>query len=88
MTAGVLILVNAVLLGVAATRFPEIILTLPGSADNSAAPFNVLTTVGVICGILILLGALMLRIKPANGKVWSIIMGCPRYPAWLWGEDS
>jgi len=72
--AGILILGNAVLLGVAATWFPGIIPTLPGSADNSTVPFASLTAVGLICGALVLLGAIMLDSKPANKKAWGIMI--------------
>jgi len=72
LTAGILILCNSALLGAAATWFPWVIPTLPGSADNSTIPFASLTAIGLVCGVLVLLGAIMLRSKPANRKVWSI----------------
>ncbi len=55
MVAGVLIMVNAVLLGAAATWFPHIIPTIPGTS-NDAVPFTTLTAVGLLCGALILTG--------------------------------
>jgi len=70
--AGILILGNSALLGAAATWFPWIIPTLPGSANNSTVPFASLTAVGLTCGILVLLGAMMLYSKPASKKAWGI----------------
>lgn len=74
LTAGILILGNSALLGVAATWFPWVIPTLPGSADNSTVPFASLTAVGLICGVLVLLGAMMLRRRSVNRKVWGIMI--------------
>ena len=74
LTSGILILSNAALLGAAATWFPEIIPTLPGSTDNATVPFASLTAVGLVCGVLALLGALMLYIKPANKKAWGMLV--------------
>jgi len=72
--AGLLIVSNATLLGVAATWFPWIIPTLPGSADNSTIPFASLTAVGLMCGVIVLFGSLMLYHKPAYKKVWGILI--------------
>ena len=72
--AGILILGNALLLGVAAAWFPGIIPTLPGSANNATVPFASLTAVGLICGVLILLGAMMLHVKTVNKKAGGIII--------------
>ena len=72
--AGLLIVSNATLLGVAATWFPWIIPTLPGSADNSTIPFASLTAVGLMCGVIVLFGSLMLYRKPAYKKVWGILI--------------
>jgi len=72
--AGILILCNAALLGAAATWFPGIIPALPGSDNNSTIPFAGFTAVGLICGVLVLLGAIMLNIKPVNKKAWGIMI--------------
>jgi hypothetical protein len=72
--AGILILSNSALLGVAATWFPWIIPTLPGSANNTTVPFGSLTAAGLIFGALVLLGALMLHIRPLNKKAWGILV--------------
>ena len=72
--AGTLILINAVLLGVVAKWFIGIMPTLPGSTGNDPTFLIELATFGLIIGVLVLLGALMLHIKPANKKVWGIMI--------------
>ena len=57
--AGFLILTNAVLLGAAATWFPWIIPTIPGTSNDTIL-FAVLTVVGLACGALVLVCSLML----------------------------
>lgn len=85
LTAGILILSNSALLGAAATWFPWVIPTLPGSADNSTVPFASLTVVGLICGVLVLLGAMMLRRRPVNKKAWGIMIVLFSIPSVLTG---
>ena len=72
--AGILILSNAVLLGVVAKWFIGIMPTLPGSSGNDPTFLIELATVGLIFGVLVLLGALMLHIKPVNKKAWGIMI--------------
>lgn len=72
--AGILIVCNAVAVGVAATWFPWIFPTLPGSDNNATVPFASIATIGLICGALVLFGAIMLHIKPGNKKVWGIVI--------------
>jgi Family of unknown function (DUF6114) len=72
--AGILILSNTVLLGVAARWFPGMIPTLPGSSANDTTVLYRLTAVGLIFGILVLLGAIMLHFKPVNKKAWGIMI--------------
>lgn len=84
-TAGILIIINAVLLGAAATWFPWVIPTLPGSADNSAVPFATLMVVGLICGSTVLVGALLLRSKPTSRKAWGIIIAVFSAPSVIMG---
>jgi hypothetical protein len=71
--AEILIVCNAAAVGVAATWFPWIIPTIPGTS-NDTVPFAGLTAVGLVCGVLVLLGALMLRSRLANKKAWGIII--------------
>ncbi len=72
--AGILILANAASVGAAATWFPWIIPTLPGSSGNDPIVLIGVATIGLICGAIILLGALMLRLKPTSKKLWGIII--------------
>jgi len=72
--AGILIISNSALLGAAATWFPWIIPTLPGSSANDTAFLIRLAAVGLMFGVLVLLGAIMLHTKPANKKAWGIIV--------------
>ena len=84
-TAGILILINAVLLYAAATWFPWVIPTLPGSTDNSTVPFATLSAVGLICGVIVLAGALLLRSKPVNNKTWGAIIAVFSVPSVIMG---
>jgi hypothetical protein len=71
--AGIFIISNTALLGVATRWFPEIIPTIPGLENDTTILYR-LTAIGLILGILVLLGALLLRIKPANKKAWGILI--------------
>ena len=71
--AGILIVSNTMLLGVAARWFPGMIPTLPGSANDTTVLYR-LTAVGLIFGALVLLGAIMLHIKPLSKKAWGIMI--------------
>jgi hypothetical protein len=72
--AGILICTNAVLLAVVAKWFIGIMPILPGSSGNDPTFLIELGTVGLIFGILVLLGALMLTIKPLSKKAWGIMI--------------
>ena len=74
LAAGILIVCNAVAVGVAATWFPWIFPTLPGSVDNAAVPFVNIAAIGLICGASVLFGAIMLRARPVNKRVWGAIV--------------
>jgi hypothetical protein len=74
LTAGILIITNAVLLGVVAKWFVGIMPTLPGSTGNDPTLLMELATLGLIFGVLVLLGALMLHFKPTNNKTWGIMI--------------
>ena len=74
LTAGILIITNAVLLGIVAKWFVGIMPTLPGSSGNDPTILMGLATVGLIFGVIVLLGAHMLRSKPVNKKAWGIIV--------------
>jgi len=72
--AGILIVCNAVTVGIAGTWFPWIFPTLPGSENNATVPFTEIAAIGLICGVLVIFGAIMLCITPKNMKAWSIII--------------
>ena len=72
--AGLLIVCNAVAVGVAGTYFAWVFPALPGSDNNSTVPFATIAVVGLTCGALVLFGAIMLRIKPENKKAWGTLM--------------
>jgi hypothetical protein len=74
LTAGILILVNAVSVAAAATWFPWLIPTLPGSSGNDETILYSVAAVGLICGVLVLFGAIMLHSRPVNKKVWGAIV--------------
>jgi hypothetical protein len=69
--AGILIIINGMLLGVVAKWFIGIMPTLPGSTGNDPTFLIELAAVGLVFGILVLLGALMLHLKPENKKTWG-----------------
>jgi len=84
LTAGILISSNTALLGVAATWFPGMIPTLPGLANDTTVLYR-LTAVGLIFGALVLLGAMMLLIRPLNKKTWGIIIAVFSIPSVITG---
>jgi len=71
--AGILILTNTAMLGAAATWFPGIIPKIPGVIIDTAALYR-LTAIGLTLGALVFLGAVMLRTKSANKKVWGVMV--------------
>jgi hypothetical protein len=72
--AGILIVSNAVLLGVVARWFIGIMPTLPGSSGNDPTFLTELAVLGLILGVLVLLGAIMISIKPVNKNVWGVMI--------------
>jgi len=72
--AGVLIVCNSALLGVATRWFPKVIPTLPGSTVNDSTLLYRLAAIGLAFGVLVLLGAILLRIKPAHRRAWGIMI--------------
>jgi len=71
--AGILIISNTTLLGIATRWFPGIIPTIPGSANDTTVLYR-LTVIGLILGVLILLGAMLMHIKPGKKKAWGILV--------------
>ena len=74
LVAGILIIINTTILGIATTWFPGIIPALPGSSGNDTTILYQLTAIVLIFGILVLIGAIMLQIKPIKKKAWGIII--------------
>ena len=83
--AGILIVCNAVAVGVAGAYFPWIFPTLPGSDNNATVPFLSIATIGLICGALVLLGAVMLHMNPQNKKAWGLIVTVFSIPSVITG---
>jgi len=63
-----------VLLGVVTKWFVGIMPILPGSSGNDPTLLMGLAAAGLIFGGIVLVGALMLRIKPVNKEAWGIIV--------------
>jgi hypothetical protein len=72
--AGLLIVCNAVALGVAGAYFIWMFPPLPGLDNNASVPFATITIVGLVCGVLVLLGSLLLYCKPVNNKAIGIVI--------------
>ncbi|MCW3996281.1 MAG: hypothetical protein NWE98_09090 [Candidatus Bathyarchaeota archaeon] len=58
--------------------------TLPGSAGNDASVLYTLSAVGVSCGALVLLGALMLRTRSVS-KAWGTFVAVCSLPSIICG---
>jgi hypothetical protein len=72
--AGLLVVCNAVAVGVAGAYFPWIFPTLPGSDNNAMVPFATIAFIGLICGALVLFGAILMHARPVNKKIWGVIV--------------
>ena len=85
MVAGILIVSNTTLLGIAARWFPQIIPTLPGSSTNDTTLLYRLTALGLIFGTLVLFGTIMLHTQPKHKKIWGIIIVMCSIPSVITG---
>lgn len=83
--AGILVVCNAVAVGIAGTYFPEIFPALPGSDNNATVPFANIAVIALICGALVLFGAMMLRINPENKQAWGILITLFSIPSVITG---
>jgi hypothetical protein len=83
--AGILIIINAVSVAAAATWFPWIIPTLPGSSGNDTMILYSVAAVGMVCGFLVLCGAIMLRSNPTHWKAWGTIVLVASIPSVITG---
>ena len=85
LVAGLLIVCNAVAAGVAGAYFPGIFPTLPGSDNNATVPFTTISVIALTCGVLVLFGAIMLRIKPEYKKASGILIAVFSVPSVITG---
>jgi protein-S-isoprenylcysteine O-methyltransferase Ste14 len=69
--AAVLILSNAVALGVVARWFIGIMPALPGSSGNDPIVLYWLSAIGVVFGAVVLLATIMVQRIPSKRKVWG-----------------
>jgi hypothetical protein len=72
--AGILILINAMLLGIVTTWFLGILPTLPESSGNDPMILYSVTAIGLVFGALVLIGALLLKRNPEHIKAWGILV--------------
>lgn len=78
--AGILIIINSGLVGASAKWIPGLLPTLPGSSSNDPAVLLSVSAIGLTCGILVLVGALLMRLKPNRTKllgVWIAVFSLP-----------
>ena len=71
--AGILIFINAVALGVVARWDPGFMPKLPGSSGTDSMLLYTLSVVGLFLGAIVVIGAIMQRLRSANEKAWGII---------------
>jgi hypothetical protein len=71
---GTLILLNAASVAVAATWYPDLFPTLPGSSGNDPIVLYGVAVIGLICGAGVVLGATMLRQRPAGRRMWGAMI--------------
>jgi hypothetical protein len=83
--AASLIIINAILLGVVAKWFIGIMPTLPGSSGNDPALLLGLSTIGLVLGLIVLSGAIMLRLRPAHNRVWGMVVLAFSIPSVIMG---
>ncbi len=83
--AGVLIIINSALVGISAKWLPGLLPTLPGSSGNDPALLLSISAVGLISGILVLVGGLMMRLKPNYAKVWGVWVAVFSIPSLISG---
>lgn len=74
LTAGILILMNAAAVAAAAKWSPELFPTMPGSSGNDTATLYNAAIVGSICGAVVVLGAMLLRSRPAHKRAWGTMI--------------
>jgi hypothetical protein len=85
LAAGILIMANGAALAVVAKWFIGIMPTLPGSSGNDPASLMELAAAGLVFGVIVLFGAIMLRVKPASKKAWGIMIAVFSLPSVIMG---
>lgn len=85
LTAGILILANATAVAVVATWSPETFPTLPGSSGNEVSTLYSVAVVGLTCGALVVLGAMLLRSSPAHKRAWGVMIAVLSVPSVVTG---
>lgn len=85
LVAGIFIISNTALLGIATTWFPELIPTLPGTTGNDTTVLYRLTAIGLILGVFVLLGAILLHSKPGHRKAWGMMIVAFSIPSVITG---
>jgi drug/metabolite transporter (DMT)-like permease len=85
LTAGLLILTNTLLLGIVTTWFPGFLPTLPGQTANDPTVLYQLTTLGILCGAVVLGSAFLLQRKTTRQKTLGILIIVFSIPSVLTG---
>jgi hypothetical protein len=83
--AGILIIANAAAVAAAATWSPGLFPTLPGSSGNDPSVLHDVALIGLLCGVLVVLGAMMLRNRPAHKRAWGIMIIVTSIPSVVTG---
>jgi hypothetical protein len=65
---------NAASVAVAATWYPDLFPTLPGSSGNDPNILYGVAGIGLICGAMVVLGAMLLHQKPARKRSWGAMI--------------
>jgi hypothetical protein len=73
LTAGILMVCNASLLGAAALWFPTVVPTMPGTTANDPSVLLRLAAIGLSVGLVVVLAAVMLRRSPTHRKAWGAV---------------
>jgi len=81
----ILILINGAGLAVVTRWFPGVMPTLPGSTGNDPSLMYSIATVGLVLGVLVLLGALMLRRMPTHRKTLGLMVIAFSVPSVIMG---
>ncbi len=70
LVAGILILISAIAVATVATWFPSMFPMLPGASGNDTTVLYSVAVFVLSFGILVTLGAMIQRNRPAHRRVW------------------